>query len=399
VLLRWATSPPVFTARWPRYAAVGISVLSLIALLIQIPLGIGVALVLGGPLALFTRALVSGVLQRIDEPRRELGVLAHALERLEEEEFRCAALKTRRAWLVGEKGAASRHIARLHRLATWHEARNNQLFAPIALLFFWDIHFAYAFESWRARHGASVERWLCAVGELEALCALAAYAFEHPEDPFPEVAEDGAGGVFDGIAVGHPLLPGGACVRNDVRLDSEGRLLVVSGSNMSGKSTLLRTVGINTVLALAGAPVRAGALRVSVVAIGATLRIQDSIREGSSRFYAEINRLRQLMDLAKGARPLLFLLDELLAGTNSHERRTGAEGILQGLIEAGAIGLVTTHDLALADIATALVPRAANVHFEDRLEGGRLSFDYRLRPGVVTKSNALELMRTVGLQV
>jgi len=175
--------------------------------------------------------------------------------------------------------------------------------------------------------------------------------------------------------------------------------MIVSGSNMSGKSTLLRTVGTNVVLAQAGAPVRARRLRISPLALGASIRVSDSLQGGTSRFYAEITRLHQIMELATGGLAVLFLLDELLHGTNSHDRRIGAEAIVRGLVERGAIGLLTTHDLALAHIAEALAPRAANVHFEDHLENGRMSFDYRLRAGVVEKSNALELMRSVGLEV
>ena len=162
-------------------------------------------------------------------------------------------------------------------------------------------------------------------------------------------------------------------------------MLVVSGSNMSGKSTLLRTVGVNAVLALAGAPVRARRLRLSPLAVGASMRIHDSLQDGTSRFYAEITRLRQLVDLASGPLPLLFLLDEILHGTNSHDRRIGAEAVVRGLVARGAIGLVTTHDLALARVADALAPRAANVHFEDHLEDGQMRFDYRMRPGVVAE--------------
>jgi DNA mismatch repair ATPase MutS len=175
--------------------------------------------------------------------------------------------------------------------------------------------------------------------------------------------------------------------------------LVISGSNMSGKSTLLRTVGTNAVLALAGAPVRAARLALSPLALGATLRVQDSLQDGASRFYAEITRLAQIVGLAAGERPLLFLLDEILAGTNSHDRRIGAEAIVRGLVARGAIGLVTTHDLALAAIADALAPAGENVHFADHLEDGRIAFDYLMHSGVVTKSNALELMRAVGLEV
>jgi DNA mismatch repair ATPase MutS len=168
---------------------------------------------------------------------------------------------------------------------------------------------------------------------------------------------------------------------------------------MSGKSTLLRTIGTNAVLALAGAPVRAHSLRLSSLTVGASIRITDSLQAGSSRFYTEIKRLRQLVELTGGPRPLLFLLDELLHGTNSHDRRIGAEAIVKGLVERGALGLLTTHDLALSHIAESLAPRAANVHFEDHIENGRIAFDYRLRPGVVRRSNALELMRSVGLEV
>jgi DNA mismatch repair ATPase MutS len=232
---------------------------------------------------------------------------------------------------------------------------------------------------------------------MEALSALASYAYEHPDDPFPEFTGDTP--WFDGQALGHPLLPEIRSVRNDVRLGAGLRVLIVSGSNMSGKSTLLRTVGTNTVLAMAGAPVRARSLRLSPLAVGASIRVMDSIQGGSSRFYAEITRLRHLVDMTRGPLPLLFLLDELLHGTNSHDRRIGAEAVVRTLVDRGAIGLITTHDLALVHIAEALAPRGANVHFEDHLENGRISFDYRMREGVVEKSNALELMRSIGLDV
>jgi DNA mismatch repair ATPase MutS len=247
---------------------------------------------------------------------------------------------------------------------------------------------------------------VAAAGELEALLSLSAYCYEHPDDPFPEIVveadtkHDGRPrAAFDGTSLGHPLLPAARMVRNDVRLSGDTRLLVVSGSNMSGKSTLLRTVGINAVLALSGAPVRAASLRLSPLAIGATLRIQDSLQEGRSRFYAEITRIKLLAQMASDARPLLFLLDELLHGTNSHDRLVGAQGVLQSLIARGAIGLVTTHDLALTEIARELAPTVVNTHFDDWFEGGEIRFDYRVKPGPVTRSNALALMRAVGLDV
>ena len=218
-----------------------------------------------------------------------------------------------------------------------------------------------------------------------------------PEDPFAEISEGGP--LFEAEGLAHPLLQPEVCVRNDVALGGSLHVLVVSGSNMSGKSTLLRSVGTNAVLALAGAPVRARRLRLSPMTIGASIRVQDSLEGGYSRFYAEITRLRLLLQIARETPPLLFLLDELLQGTNSHDRRSGAGSVVRALLDAGAIGLLTTHDLALTQIAKELAPRAGNVHFQDRLVDDEISFDYRLRPGVVPRSNALALMRAVGLPV
>jgi DNA mismatch repair ATPase MutS len=194
------------------------------------------------------------------------------------------------------------------------------------------------------------------------------------------------------------LLPSDKCVRNDVNLGGKNQILLVSGSNMSGKSTYLRVVGINGVLAMTGAPVRARKLLLSQLAVGASMRISDSLQKGVSHFYAEINRIRQVVDLTS-AHPTLFLLDEILHGTNSHDRRVGTEGILRTLIRHGAIGLVTTHDLALTSIEQIFPDQIQNVHFQEKFEADRLSFDYSLRQGVVTTSNGLELMKSIGLDV
>jgi DNA mismatch repair ATPase MutS len=195
-------------------------------------------------------------------------------------------------------------------------------------------------------------------------------------------------------------MPPGRAVANNVHLGGErAEVWVVSGSNMSGKSTLLRTLGVNVVLAQAGAPVCARSFALSPLQIGGTLRVEDSLSDGRSRFFAEIRRLQAIVALTEHAVPVLFLLDEILHGTNSHDRAIGAEAVVRGLVEGGAIGFVTTHDLALAAVADALGPRAQNVHFQDHMENGRMAFDYRLHEGVVQKSNALELMRAVGLRV
>ena len=325
----------------------------------------------------------------------DLEMLAAVLDRFEREPVTSPLLAGVHKELVTGGRRPSQVVRRLRVLVDLFDSRRNQFFAPVALLTMWEVHCALAIEAWRARHGRSVDAWLAAVGQLEALCSLAGFAWEHPADVYPEL--DAPRTQFEAWGLGHPLIPEVRCIRNDVAIGGATRVLIVSGSNMSGKSTLLRSVGTNVVLALAGAPVRARALRLSRLSVGATLRIRDSLQEGTSRFYAELVRLRDLVRIADGPVPLLFLLDEILHGTNSHDRRLGAAAVVSGLVERGAIGLVTTHDLALSEVTSDPAVRAANVHFEDRLEDGQMIFDYRVRPGVVRTSNALALMRTLGL--
>jgi hypothetical protein len=325
----------------------------------------------------------------------DLDLLAAVLERFEREPLASPLLAALRGALTTGGRRPSEAIGRLRRLVDLFDSRRNEFFKPVALLTMWDVHCALAIEAWRARHGAAVPGWLVAVGQLEALGSLAGFAYEHPADVYPDLDETRT--RFEAEGLGHPLMAEARCVRNDVALGDDTRVLIVSGSNMSGKSTLLRAVGVNAVLGLAGAPVRARRLRLSRLSVGATLRIRDSLQEGTSRFYAELVRLRELVRIAEGPIPLLFLLDEILHGTNSHDRRLGAAAVVRGLVQRGAIGLVTTHDLALSEVAHDPDLRAVNVHFEDRLEDGAMVFDYRMRPGVVQTSNALALMRTLGL--
>jgi hypothetical protein len=417
-LLDWAEAPEVLSPRWLRWIARLLTAALLAAIAAYLLTGEArpiLAIVLAQ--SLFTWPQLrrqEHVLHTTDAAARDLDVLAHLLERLEREPFQAARLVALRDALQTDGVAASRAIRSLDRLVACHQWQHNLIFLMISLPLLLGTHLAWAMEQWRRRHGRHIRTWLAAAGDFEALASLSAYRYEHPDDPFPRIATPpGAGATearFNGTALGHPLIPAARMVRNDVSLGGDARLLVISGSNMSGKSTLLRTVGINAVLALAGAPVRASALTLSPLAIGATLRIQDSLQEGRSRFFAEITRIREVVDVAgrepanaRGATaagaPLLFLLDELFHGTNSHDRLVGASGVLRSLLDRGAIGLITTHDLALTAIADDLAPRAVNVHFEDWFEQGEMRFDYRMKPGRVARSNALALMRAVGLDV
>jgi hypothetical protein len=398
----WADAPPWHVPRAMRLSALLLALVTVIALILWLTgfswLPFLVAFVMGRALAFRLRSEVERAISAVEQPGRELTLLAEVLARLERERFSSARLVELRAALDVEGLPPSRQIARLNRLIELLDARRNMMFAPLAILLLWQVQLAFAVERWRQRSGPAVARWLAAVGELEALGSLAGYAYEHPQDPFPELVECSA--LFEGEGLGHPLIPEARNVRADLHLSAdERRVLIVSGSNMSGKSTLLRSVGINTVLALAGAPVRARKVRLSPLQVAASIHILDSLQAGASRFYAEITRLRQIVELTERGLPVLFLLDEILHGTNSHDRRIGAEAVVRGLINRGAIGLVTTHDLALTRVAEELATYAANVHFEDHLEDGKMTFDYLLRPGVVERSNALELMRSIGLEV
>ena len=235
------------------------------------------------------------------------------------------------------------------------------------------------------------------LSEIEALLSLAGNAWENPDAIFPELLRDGP--RVSGTGLAHPLLDPASRVSNDIELTPERPLFVVSGSNMSGKSTWLRTLGVNVVLGQAGGVVCAERLAFSPLRVGASIRIVDSLLEGASHFYAEIQRLRAILDLTEQPGHVFYLLDEILHGTNSRDRAAGAEAVVSTLVERGAIGLVTTHDLALAGIADRLGERAANVHFADRLENGEMRFDYTVRAGIVQRSNALALMKSVGLPV
>lgn len=402
-LIGWGEAPPLLDDR--RSKQFGALAWTLPSINVVAALAWGIGAMGAGPFVgallltwfVHTRCepFVRQVESKVQRTKRELAVMACVMRRLESESFSTPMLQRLREELVSGESSASREIARLARLVEWFEVRQGQLIAFFAGGLLWGAHFSLAIERWRARHGTRIGEWFSALGELESLCALSAYAYERPDDVLPEVIEGGP--LVDGDGLGHPLLPAARCVRNDIRLDSELQALVVSGSNMSGKSTYLRTVGLNVVLALAGAPVRARRLRVSMLHVGASLQIVDSLQDGASRFYAEITRLRQIAAMSRSG--LLFLLDEILHGTNSHDRRIGAFAVLRSLVEAGAIGLVTTHDLALAADTESLGSRVGNVHFSDDVRDGELHFDYALRPGVVQSSNALELMRSVGLPV
>jgi hypothetical protein len=403
VVAEWGNAKPVRFIPGGRWIALALAILAVVSLGLFFAQVLPAAILLSVFLlemifGMACRDAVMRVVTAVSTPAAELRLLGHLLERLERESFDSAHLREITRRLDAHGLTPSAEIRRLERLVNQLDSARNQFFRLLAAPLLWVTQFAMAIEDWRRESGPHIGEWIAAAGEFEALCSLASFAYEREDAIFPELAGDGP--LFDAVAIRHPLIDPQTAVSNDVRLSrGDCSLWVVSGSNMSGKSTLLRAVGVNAVLAWAGAPVTCEKLRVSPLRIGASIRVNDSLVDNRSRFYAEITRLREIADLSRAGEPVLFLLDELLSGTNSHDRRIGAAALVRGLVERGAIGLVTTHDLALADVARDLGARARNVHFEDHIEGGEMHFDYRLKPGVVERSNALELMRAVGLDV
>jgi MutS domain V len=337
----------------------------------------------------------------VEAAGHELPLLAAVFHAIEQEQFASAKLAGLQARLKSAGLPPSRAIAKLNTCREWIVSAHNLMVRAVDPVVFWKQQWVWSAEAWRSRYGSSVRAWMNAAAEIEALLALAIFTSEHPEYVFPEFVAEGP--YIDAEELAHPLIQGPA-VGNTVRLGKAPgetgpglRLIIISGPNMAGKSTFTRSVGVNSVLAQAGAPVRARHMALSELQVAASICVLDSLQGGLSRFYAEITRLKQIYDLTAKDLPVLFLLDELLSGTNSHDRRVGTESIVRGLLRHRAIGIVTTHDLALTAIVDTLNGQAANYHFGDTFAQGKLSFDYRLSPGIAETANALQLMQSIGL--
>jgi MutS domain V len=407
-LCQWAEEPPVLPAGPWRIVCALLAAAFVVALCYYLGTtkiwAVLIAVLFESALYRWLKPRAVQVVTGIGSNAEALILFAQILERLERETFSSQRLQKFSAQLKRDGEPASEAIRRLARIGYWIDARGGLIAKMLELPCLYTVQVGLAAESWRRRYGRDLRTWVAITGEVEALISLAAYCYEHPADPFPEFVDaagvqGGAQPVFDGDELGHPLIPAAKCVRNSVRLNAETRVLLVSGSNMSGKSTFLRTAGINAVLAMAGGPVRGKSLRMTPFTLGSSIRRVDSLQENRSSFYTEILRIRDVFELTEGSAPVFFLFDELMEGTNSNDRKIGADGLFRALLEKRAVGIVTTHDLALTEITGSLSNVVRNVHFQDYVEDGKMRFDHKLRDGVVAKSNALELMRLIGLKV
>lgn len=400
-LAAWGEAGPILTTFATRFLTTTLGLLLLLTIPAWIIWGTYVPLVLMSVLNAAYKHLIQLRLERaaefIEKTGAELRLLAEVLSLLENESFTAPALRNLKATIRHGNTLPSADIRSLASTAETIATREGLLARPVDAVTFWSAQFVFRAEAWQRKHGPAIRSWIDAVGQLEALASLATFSYEHPSYTFAEILPGPACIQAEDIA--HPLLSSSSAVGNDIDLAPGQQMMILSGPNMAGKSTFIRCLGVNAVLAQCGAPVRARRLRMSPLRIAASICVLDSLSGGVSRFYAEIRRLKLIADLAGGGMPVLFLLDELLSGTNSHDRLIGTEFVLKSLAERDAIGIVSTHDLALTQIAAEMPDRAFNAHFEDHIEGDRLIFDYKLKPGIVQTSNALRLMRAIGLGV
>jgi MutS-like protein len=356
-------------------------------------------------LASRNQALHGPVLDAIRRQKDNLELYLELLRLGESAGFKGPGLAALTAGLRNPQGtAASEAVHRLQRLADHLETRLNPvLHFLVNALFLWDLQWLWVFRGWRRENGPSLRTWLDALARLEILSSLAIPACENPHWAFPEIAAGTAAApgtgepLVDARDMAHPLLPADTRVGNDLRLGGRGEVLIITGSNMSGKSTMMRTVGVNLVLAYAGAPVCARAFDCATLELHTSMRLKDDLEKRISSFYAELLRIKGIVEAARAGRQVLFLVDEIFRGTNSKDRHAGAMAVLRQLHALGAAGLVSTHDLELARLEEMEPSSFHNFHFQERYADGKIGFDYKMAPGVSTTTNAMHLLRMVGL--
>ncbi len=338
---------------------------------------------------------ISLPLNRVHAFKESLQSFRSMLDLIEAESFSDRYLADLRARLFRQNQSASAAMSRLERISNAIDLHYSIYHLIFNIIFLWDLQCAIRLADWKSSYGQRVSGWLKIIGTLEALSSLSVISHIHPDWAFPEIEDRGQKIVAQSL--GHPLLDPRQCVRNDINIDNYS--CIVTGSNMSGKSTWLRAIGINLVLAYAGGPVCARSLRCSIMDVYTSMEIRDDLLGGVSTFYAELTRIKMILDHSRQQRPMLYLIDEIFRGTNSLDRITGAQVVLRSLSSNGVIGLISTHDFELCELGKEQGVNFKNYHFEEQYHQGRIDFDYRLRPGRCTTSNARYLMNMVGIDI
>jgi DNA mismatch repair ATPase MutS len=396
-----ASEEKLFSRQWIRKGILLLSMTTvaifLLGLLDVLPLSIlSLFVVCQGLLTAVGYIKVSAVVDTVSGFRKSIKAYEELLRVVEQQNFHEYELIEMQELLRGSAGLASQSIKKLEYIAEAIEVRYNMLsYILLNFLLLWDYHCVFALESWKKRDGIFLEQWFSALGYFEAIASLANLAHLNPMWSFPAITEERL--CFDSQMVGHPLIDAARRVSNDFAIHQG--IGIITGSNMSGKTTMLRTVGINLVLAYAGAPVCAEKLTCSLMDIFTSMRISDDLGSGISTFYAELLRIKKIIEHSKMERPMIFLIDEVFRGTNSNDRITGALSVLKNLNKRWVMGLVSTHDFELCSLENDVDIRAVNYHFMERYLDRKIYFDYAIRPGRCYSTNAKYLMQMVGIEL
>jgi hypothetical protein len=401
-LLLWAGGSselynnPVFVLLLRLIPAITISTLIFSYILHIIPTIVPKLLLLAQFGALFIGAQRNSILGRVHGYKSNIRLYSKMLKYLEKNKFNSPYIKNLQTKLLNSKNEnSSSQIARLERIVDSISNRGNMMFLPINVLLLWDYQCMVSLERWRRSSGKLIKNWIGTIGEMESLSSLAVIGHDHLDWVVPEFTEKPS--VLRAKNLGHPLLTK-VQVRNDVDIEEPTKSLLITGSNMSGKSTYLRTAGINLVLAYAGAPVCATHMKCSIMNIHTCMRVSDNLDKNISSFYAELLRIRDIVHASKSNPQVFYLLDEIFKGTNSQDRHTGAKLVIKKLCENGAIGMVSTHDLELGELEKESKGEIRNYHFQECYENNEIKFDYKLRTGISTTRNAMYLIKMVGIE-
>lgn len=336
--------------------------------------------------------------QQVSKITEELEVLTGSIQLIEETNFKSEYLKRLQNQFKNQNSNASLKLEQLKKILERFDLRYNPVvFIPLAIIMQWDLQQAIALEKWKNKNHADVINWFNALGEFEALNSLAILSFNHPYWCYPEIKDDHF--FIEGKNIGHPLIATEKCITNPIHINNAGELMLVTGSNMAGKSTYLRSIGINTVLAMAGAPVCASSFSISPVQVISSMRIADNLEESTSTFYAELKKLKTVIEKVNGNENIFILLDEILRGTNSFDRHTGSAALIKQLVKHHAAGIVATHDIELAALKKDFPANILNYHFDVQVSNDELYFDYKLKDGICNSMNASILMKKIGIEL
>lgn len=402
-LVKWANSESLFSRRKrTRMVTLGLTLLGVLVtvwiIAFNLPVGLLMPVVAINFLYYFSQARkIEKLHNQVSRSSEMLQTYAATIALIEKGTFQSPGLRTLQGTFTGTT-AVSALIRKLSKLVSRLDVRLNVMVSiPLNLFFFWDIHWCLALEKWKRDQCEAMPAWFAAMAEFEVLSSFANMAFNNPDWVMPVVVPEYF--TLKAENAGHPLIPAGRRIVNSLEIPGDGTTVLVTGSNMSGKSTFLRTCGVNAVLALAGAPVCATAFTLSHVKVFTSMRISDSLEDNTSSFYAELKRLAAIIKESAHNQRVLLLLDEILRGTNSNDRYTGSVALIRQLTGYGVVSMVATHDLKLADLAESLPGQIDNYHFDVKIDGEELYFDYKLNPGICTSMNASILMKKMGIHV